>query len=176
MIKIRKPDLKSLANGIPKDFAEVMDYFNQSLEKNSSPYIPRKTRITTEEIKELWIPSLKQNICFVAELNKEVIGSANCFFNTSSSAYEQAEERKPGEIGLTVKADKNHRMVGYEILSEMIKELKAQNKKGFFHTDANFEEEILMIQDLGYEGKIIEDYERYKKAGLSGKVYEYELP
>ena len=178
MIEIRKPNLEPKVDGIPKDFADVRDYFNKALQEQAKTFhwIPRKTKITNDEITKLWIPSLDTNICLVAELNKSIIGSATCFFDPSSTAYEQAQERKIGEIGLSVNPERNHRMVGYLILEEMIKELKGQGKKAFFHTDSKFDEEIWMMKDFGYEGTLIEDYERYKKAGLSGKVYEYELP
>jgi len=175
MIKVRKPDLGNLQDGVPKDFLEVMGYFNRGLRKGSYLYIPRKNLITPKEIRTLWLPSIETNICFVAELDEKVIGSATCFFDVASSAYEQAKERKPGEIALTVAPDRNHRLVSYGVLSEMIKELRVQNKKAFFHTDSDFQEERLMMQDLGYQGRLIREYERYRKAGLSGKVFEYKL-
>jgi len=176
MIQIRKPNLDNLQDGVPKDFLDVMEYFNQGLAEGSYLYIPRKNPITTKEIRTLWLPSIKNNICFVAELDEKVIGSANCFFDVASSAYAQAKERKPGEIALTVAPDRNHRLVGYGILSEMIKELRTQNKKAFFHTDSEFQEERRMMRDLGHRGRLIKKYERYRKAGLSGKVYAYKLP
>ena len=176
MIKIRKPNLDNSQDGVPKDFLYVMRYFNRGLEEGSYLYIPRKNPITLDEIRKLWLPSIEENICFVAELDGEAIGSATCFFDVASTAYAQAKERKPGEIALTVAPDRNHRLVGYGVLSEMIKELGVQNKKAFFHTDSEFQEEIWMMQDLGYKGRLIKNYERYKKAGLSGKVYAYRLP
>lgn len=33
-----------------------------------------------------------------------------------------------------------------------------------------------VMKDLGYTPKVLENQDRYKKAGLSGKVYQYGLP
>ncbi len=175
-IIIRKPDLNRLIEGIPKDFYEVMQYFNLGLSKKNYPFIPRKSPIIEEEIINLWVPSLKDNISLVAERNGEVIGSATCFFDIMSSLYEEADKREPGEIGLTVNPAYNHKEVGKLLVKAIIEELRTQGKKAICHIDAKWDEEIQMMKELGYKGKLINNYERYKKEGLSGRVFEYNLP
>jgi len=177
VIEIRKPNIEILTpEGIPEDFAQVMKYFNEALKIKRYTFIPRKTPITIEEIKNLWVPSIDKNISYVADLNGTIIGSATPFFNVNSTAYEHAAERKPGEIGLTVKPPYSHGAIGKKLLQTIINELKNTGKTAFLHTDIHWGEEIDMMASLGYMGTLIENYERYKKAGLCGKVREYKLP
>lgn len=176
-INIRKSNLKELTSQrIPKDFAGKMKYFNEGLEKKCYPYIPRKNPITVEEIKKLWIPYAENNIDFIAETNGKIIGSATIFYDLNATAYKEASLRKPGEIGMAIAPDYSHKDIGTKIIRTIISELERTNKTAFLHTDINFGEEKSIMETLGYKGKLIENFERYTKAGLSGKVLEYKLP
>ena len=132
---IRKPNLEVLTEeGIPKDFASVKAYFNFAIEYDLLPWIPRKTPITTEEIRNLWVPSVKTNICYIAELEGHVCGSATVFYDPSSTAYEHADLRKAGELTSTVSPLLNKKrciMIDKEITKEIIRELKLTHKKAF---------------------------------------------
>lgn len=175
-IAVRKPNLEILtAEGIPQDFAQVMEYFNKGLETDSLPFIPRKKPITSEEIKKLWVPSLPHNISLVAEANGKVIGSGTVFYQLDSTAYEHAKERLLGTFGMTVDPQHDYQQVGLGILTEIVRELIVSKRKAVSHTDVNFKAEIAIMEELGHRGKIIED-ERYCLSGLSGKVFEYFLP
>jgi hypothetical protein len=173
-VVIRKPRLEPRINGIPKDFAETRDYFNYSLEERSLPWIPRKTLITNEEILEKWIPNLDKNITLVAELYGKVVGQAVVLYNTKSNSYEHADEREPGAVGITVKPDV-YELVTPRLTKGLIEELKNQNKKGILTTSFESPGNKIM-QELGYKPEILENEDRYKLAGLSGKVCRYKLP
>ncbi|MCX6751059.1 MAG: GNAT family N-acetyltransferase [Candidatus Pacearchaeota archaeon] len=175
-IDIRKPRLEPKINGIPKDFYDVMGYFNKAIAENKYPFIPRKNPITPNEITKLWIPSLDKNLCFLVESDGKIIGSATCLFDVNSNEYEQAKDRVPGEIALTIDPSHNHKLIGKMLISRMAKELLTKHKTGIFHTDVNWTDELKMMAELEINGKLLENYERYKKAGLSGKVLEYSLP
>lgn len=184
---IRKPNLENLTKeGIPKDFADVRDYFNKALENGTLPLIPRKTPITNEEILERWIPSLKTNISLVAEKNNKVIGSATVFYDTNSSDPKFSDFRKPGELNSTVDPSEN-RYIYYLTTKEMIKGIKQELIKmegienvylpGFAHCYVPVENILAnkVFEQLGYKGKE-EFLERYKTGKISGKVFRYELP
>ena len=176
-VKIRKPNNEGITEeGIPKDFADVMQYFNMGLIKNAYPFIPRKIPITLEEIKDRWMPSLDKNINCVAEHKGRIIGMVTIFYDLDSTAYEHATERDTGEIALTVNPDYNHQIIGKEIIGFMINELKRTNRRAILHTDINFSGEISMMKELSYTGKLINNFKRYRKAGLSEIVVEYQLP
>jgi hypothetical protein len=173
-IVIRKPNLEPRINGVPKDFAETKDYFNKALEKNQLSWIPRKTPITDKEIIDLWIPSLKTNITRVAEVDGKVVGQVTVFYDTKTTSYEHANQREPGNIGFTVKPD-FYEKVTLELIKGLVKELKEQDKKAVWTTAIESPGNKLM-QELGYKPNILENQDRYKQAGLSGKVCEYKLP
>lgn len=174
---IRKSKLEPLTEeGIPKDFSDKMEYFNRGLNQNTYPFIPRKNLITLDEIKTLWIPSAKDNLDIVAELNEKVIGSGTVFYKVNSTAYSQAGNRTPGEIALTIDSNFSHEEIGMQIIKKIIEELKINHKKAVLHTDINFLEEIKMMKKLGIKSKPIKGYKRYIEGGLSGEVFEYQLP
>jgi len=174
---IRKPNPDNLTKaGIPKDFDQIMRYFNKGLREGGFPFIPRKTPISTKEIKELWVPSLETNVSLIGEFDGKVIGSVTAFYNLSSTAYNDADEREIGEVGLTVHPSYGHRSVGIHLMGSLAQELKKQDKSAILHTDIHFDEEIAIMSLLGHHGRYIENFERYQKAGLSGNVLRYNLP
>ena len=174
-ITIREPNLEIMTKeGIPKCFADIRDYFNEALETNSLPWIPRKTIITNDEIKNLWIPSLKTNITLHAELNSRVVGSGTVFYDTKSTGYEHTGQRVPGNFGFT--ADPKYYFLTFrKMMPFLVEKLKKQNKTAIF-TSAIESPAIKIMENLGYKGKLLENQDRYKQAGLSGKIMEYHLP
>jgi len=172
-IIIRKPNLNLLVDGIPKDFAEVRDYFNQALENNALPWIPRKTPITNKEIKELWIPTINTNITLVVELERKVVGQVTVFYDSDSTAYEHAKQRLQGDIGLTAKPEIYSEVVE-KLIPEIVKELQKKEKTAKW-TLAKESPANKILLKLGYQAKILKNVERYKQVGLSGDVFEYNL-
>ena len=174
-IKVRIPNLENMtAEGIPKDFADVMDYFNNSLKENSLPWIPRKNPITTKEIKEKWIPSLNTNISLVAELNGKVVGSGTVFYDPNSTAYEDANQMISGEFNSTANPKMQYVKITQELIKGISRELKEKGKIAHCHLPIE-SPAIQAMQELGIKGKET-TLEHYQKQGLSGKVIKYELP
>jgi len=175
-IIIRKPSLEPKVDGIPKDFHDIMKYFNEAIQNGLYTYLPRKYPITKEEILNLWIPNLKENISFVAELNNKIVGSATVFFNPDSNKYGKEAERQSGEIGLTVNPNQDYKKIAKLLIAKIIETLKSKNKTAILHSDISKTETKEIMEELGYKEKMIEGYERYQKAGMSGQVFEYSLP
>jgi glycerophosphoryl diester phosphodiesterase len=120
---IRKPKLKPEIGGIPKDFAEVKTYFNKALKDNTLSWIPRKNKITNNEIKNLWIPTLETNITLVAELEGKTVGQITVFYDTKSTGYEHAEQRVRGNIGFSARPDVYKQVIKL-LVPELIDEFK----------------------------------------------------
>lgn len=174
---IRKPNMRIFGErNIPKDFYDVMEYFNRGLALGAYKFIPRKKAITPSEIINLWVPSLSRNITYLAEDVGRVIGSGTVLYALDSSAYENSLDRDIGEIALTVDPRFSHEKIGGEIMRNILAELKKKKSLAVLHTDMLFTDEINIMRTLGYTGKEIESFDRYKKAGLSGKVLEFNLP
>jgi len=178
-ILVRKPNLEILTDeGIPKDFADVRDYFNFAIQNNLLSWIPRKMPITTEEIRSKWIPSAKTNICYIAELSGRVFGSATVFYVPSSTAYEHALQRQEGELASTtnpILGRKQSLDVDKELSRAIINELKQTGKTAFARIAIESPAAEAM-KELGYEGTLVKNVDRYKFQGLSGSVFEYNLP
>jgi hypothetical protein len=165
---VRQPNTEILsADGIPQDFCDVMAYFNRGLSIGAFPYIPRKTQISLDEIRSLWVPSLDTNISFVAELGRKVVGSGTVFYDVHSSEYTESPERQVGTIGLTVNPDEVYEEVARPLMQAIVQELRLQGKKALMFTDTDFDKEVKVMSQLRYVGKEVM-LERYKKAGLSG--------
>lgn len=177
-IRVRPPNTQDLdEKGIPIDFVAVMKYFNESLTNNSLPWIPRKTPITTKEIENEWIPSLKRNIVVLAESQGNIIGSATIFYDPKSTAYEHANHRRVGEMASTIDPSytlKQQIEIQEALVKGCIEELKAKEKAAFLRV-AKESPMAIAMQNLEYVGKQSEA-DHYKEAGLSGIVFEYELP
>lgn len=68
---------------IPYDFLDIMEYFNESIEKDLYPFIPRHNPMTKKEFFDKWLPNKDKDICYVAlskSLNK-VVASVTIFIN-----------------------------------------------------------------------------------------------
>ena len=175
-IKVRKPNLEALnEQGIPRDYAQVMDYFNKGLAKSKYPYVARRVPITVQEIKEKWIPSAKTNITLVAESEGQVVGSLTVFYDPKATDYEYASQRKLGDIGETADYSFNQDEIKKSLITALVTELRARSVQARFM--APVEDPFLkVLEEIGYEAKISEGVERYQKLGLSGKAKEYLLP
>ena len=159
---------------LPKDFADVKTYFNKALKECTLSWIPRKTPITDDEIKNLWIPTLETNITLVAELQGKVAGQVTVFYDTKSTGYEHAEQRVIGNIGLTARPDVYKQVIN-PLISGLVDELRKRNKTAIWTTAYESPGNKIM-KELGYSSRILKNQKRYKKAGLSEKVCEYRLP
>ncbi len=173
---IRKPNLEDLTEeGIPRDFAEVRDYFNDSLANNTQPWIPRQTPITNDEIMKMWVPSAETNINYVAEVDGKIVGSVTIFYNPSSSKYEHAGKRPIGSMAGTVATRVDELLIRKKLNEKVIDELIAMNKKATFPTAVESPATKAMAE-LGYKPVRTEFAEEYKRKGISGQVNIYELP
>ncbi len=117
---------------------------------------------------------IRKNITLVAELDKRIVGQVTVFYDPQSTAYEHAGQREPGHIGFTVRPE-IYDKVTPELVKELVKELRDQDKKAVWTTAFESPGNKIM-QELGYAPKILENQKRYAQAGLSGKVCRYELP
>jgi len=176
-IRIRKPNLKILTSeGIPKDFAEKMAFFNNALKENAYLYVPRKIPITINEIKNLWVPSAKRNIDFVAEVSGKIVGSGTVLMG-NDNRYSEKSKREPGEYAITINTKYLDKGIGTKITRNIIQEAKERDIKFSFHTSIDNIRMIKVMEKLGYLPKErIERYGRYAEAGINPEVYLYELP
>lgn len=170
--KIRKPNLGVVnENGIPLDFAGVMELFNRNLKTGDLRYIPRKTEITEKEIMELWIPHANENISYLAEHTSRIVGSGTLLVIPESNQYSLDSGRKT-EYALIF--EPNFKEAGLWITKKVIEEAKSKGLQFILHTSVENKDEIGIMEKLGYKpSKSIENYERYAKAGLNPSVYEY---
>src|SRR3989344_8888630 len=130
---IRKARLEPKVEGVPRDFYEVMEYFNRgiSLDRASAPpcfrYMPRENPITLDEIRELWVRSMDVNICLVAELDGRVVGSVTVLFNRDSTAYEHKNLRpeSEGALALSVDPDRDYVSIAEPLVRGVIGELRS---------------------------------------------------
>ncbi len=163
--------------GIPRDAEDVMRYFNYALDKGGYPYVPRKTRITEEEIIKLWLAGKDTNISIVAEFDGEIVGSGTALFDPKSNIYSLESERSLGEYAITVNPTSQNRGIGTEITKRIIEECRSRGLEFISHTSIDNNQAIRMMEKLGFKPKkIIEYYERYANAGLNPKVFLYKLP
>ena len=182
---IRKARLEPKVEGVPRDFYEVRDYFNRgifALRESAPPcfrYMPRKKPITLEEIRDLWVKSMSENICLVAELDGRVVGSATVLFKRDSTAYEHKNLRpeSEGALALTISPDFNYISIAEPLVRGVIEELRSQNRMATLTTPEEFKEDIDLFKRLtGREGKMLRgEFEHYRGIGLSGRAVKFLL-
>ena len=133
---IRKPNLEDLTEeGIPRDFAQVMEYFNNAL--NSSEYdpLPRKTPITVNEIRETWLPNSDKTLSLIAEEAGQVVGSLVVFFNKPPfTSYEHADEMVAGEVSATHNTKFDEIEIKSQLFTEAHNQLLELGRTGIAHT------------------------------------------
>jgi hypothetical protein len=170
-LTIRKPNLSRLNNGIPKDFLQVMELFNTNLRKGNLRFIPRKTEITEKEIEELWIPYAEKNISYLAFSGKKLVASGTLLIVPQSNQY-SLESGRETEYSLIF--EPGFKEAGLEVTKKVLEEAKSKKIKFVLHVSVENKEEIEIMNNLGLNPtKTIDNYERYAKAGLNPKVYEY---
>jgi hypothetical protein len=183
-ITIRRPNLEALTKDkIPRDFYEVMAYFNHALSvpvlerTDHWRYMPRQRPITKDEIRDLWVPSFNTNITFLAELPKRgIIGSASVIVSKDSTAYEHRDSRGPNTLAMSVAQGYSYS----EICEKMIRLIEADltliNIQAITTTPVEFKEEIrLMEETLRKKGEPLSDWQPAKQIGLSGKALTYTI-
>ena len=178
-IKIREPILENLdERGIPVDFASIMNYFNRGLQNKNHPcyrFMPRQTPISLDEIRNLWIPSLKTNLNYLAEQNGKVIGAATVLFDPNSNEYEHRSLRAPGTLSLTTSPDVDYKTTAIPLIERVLITLKRRNQKATLTTPVEFNEDIEIVSALGFS-PIERPHEPYKDIGLSGRAAVFQFP
>lgn len=173
---IRKPNLENTSpDGIPLDFAQVRDYFNWALRERKFQYTPRKTPITDDEIKKLWLPSANTNINLLVELEGRVVAQLTVFYDVYSTAYEYKAGRKIGSIGSSFDPRVSLKKVAPPLLKKTIEELRKRKQTATL-TIPKENPISRLIESLGYRPERLTDQQRYKDVGLSGDVLKYTFP
>lgn len=163
--------------GVPKDCLDVMNYFNEGLKSGKYHFIPRKSKITEEEILNLWVPAKDKNVSLVAVMEGKVIGSGTVLFDSGSNKYGLESGREAGEYSLSVDEDYDVKRISYEITKKMLEEGKNRGFKFGLHVYSLDEVMIGVMRDLFLlPKKVINNYQRFVEAGLEKPVYFYELP
>jgi len=169
-VEIRTPNWDNLNDrGIPKDCADVMNYFNKGLEGENYPFVPRRNKITGDEIKNIWVPSRDKNITCVAysqELEK-IVGSGTLV----------VDDKKFGNYSITIDPEFQFANIGTRITKKVIEEGLMGNITIIVHTSI-FNEPMKRVMDkVGYKpNKIIKDFEKYRTIKANSfDVYEYVI-
>jgi hypothetical protein len=176
-IIIRQPILVPSTDGIPEDFAAVRDYFNLGIANLEGVYrfVPRRTPITNEEIRQKWIPSADKNISLVAELNGKVVGSITAFGDLDSTAYEHRKERPPFAVGETVDPRQDYLAVIEPLIGGLAAELEGASRRGIVMLPIEDDMSINLMKRLCYRG-VPAEHKPYREIGLSGQALQFELP
>lgn len=182
---VRKARPEPSIEGVPRDFYDVMSYFNRGIALCGGDvpvcyrYMPRKKPITLEEIRTLWVPNMNVNLCLVAELGGRVVGSANVLFNRESTGYEHKEVRAKsgGDLALTISPEIDYVSIAEPLVIKIIEDLRRQNRMATLTTPVEFGEDIRLFERLTRKkGKILEEeFEHYRGIGLSGKAVKFLL-
>lgn len=178
MLKIRLFDWSNLnKEGIPRDALQTMEFFNKAMSKNKYPYVPRKSKITIEEIKNQWIPFSKENITVIAEIESKIVGSGTILINKKSNKYSLELKRAGNEYSITLDPDFFGKEIGGEITKKIIEIAKQKGISFQAHTSTKNNQVIEMLKKLGYFPiKTIKHYEPYAKEGLNPKAHLYQFP
>ena len=174
-LEIRNPNLEiKNKEGIPLDFIGVMNLFNKLLEKGELKFNPRKIKITSNEIKTLWLPSAKENMNYVAVLNGKVVASGTLLINKKSNKYSIKSGRFKENAEYSIIFDKNFKNVAKKITRKIIAEAKKIKLNFSTHVSIENKEEIRFYKELGYKPtRKIKKHPRYISAGLNPTIWEY---
>lgn len=155
--KIRNVNWKNTIEGIPKDFLDVMGFFNKSLKEGKFPYVPRKNNpITKEEILTKWVPSKDNAITYVAEDKKtgKIIASVTMFLN---------KKTKQSYPNVTKNPSYKVKNVGTELIKKVINETLSRGFTVSVHTSILNKPAIKVMEKLGYgKGKLIKNFKGYR--------------
>ena len=111
----------------------------------------------------------------MTELEGKVVGSITVFYAPESTGYEHASQRMSGEIGETADPRQDYNKIMFSMFKRLIRELKEKGLAARL-TMAAENPALSVMTQLGYEGKGVENIERYKSVELSGKGLVYSLP
>ncbi len=162
-------------DGIPKDALQIMNYFNKAIKEGAYPFVPRKTRITKEEIKKLWLPTKDRNISIVGELEGRIVGSGTVLMG-NDNAYSEKSKGEPGEYSITLDPDFLDRGIGTKITRRILKEAKERGITVHIHTSTQNIRTVRMMEKIGISPKEeIDPYDRYVEAGLPPAAFYYEI-
>ena len=177
-IKIRLMNWENMnKQGIPHDAINVMKFFNLGLKKDAYPYVPRKSKITSDEIKKNWIPGRNRNISIIAEIKGKIVGSGTVLIDKNSNKYSKESRREPNEYAITIHPDNFDRGIGTKITKKELEEVKKRSIFFQGHIAQKNIRAIRMMEKLGYKpSKVIKSYKRFEDAGIIGKVYLYKFP
>ena len=140
-------------DGIPYDFIDVINFFNESLKTENYNLIPRRNEITREELIKIWVPSRNNTITYLAEdkESKKVICSATLFV-----------ENNIGELSITKDVNYKVKSVGYKLTKKIIEESLNNNIDVSIHTSVKNIPMIKIMDKLGYKSTLVKDYDKYK--------------
>lgn len=168
-IEIRIPNWNDLnERGIPKDSEDIMNYFNKALEKSLFPLVPRRNKITEEEIKNIWVSGKDKDITIIAYSKnlERVVGSGTLFIT----------DKDHTNYGITIDPEFFSKGIGTEITKKIIKEAIKRNVNFMVHTSTENRAMIKIMENLGYKpNRIIKNFDKYvgKVKAKSFDVYEY---
>ena len=162
--------------GIPKDAQQVMDFFNKGLDVGSYSFIPRKIKITKEEILNLWMPHKENNITYVAIINDMVIGSGTVLVNSKGNQYSLESGRNDNnEYSITIDPDYFDRDIELKITKAILKKIKSKKIKVISHVYSTNKVLLNVMNNLGCKFIKKINPKRYVQEGLKEDVYLYEL-
>lgn len=173
-LKIRKANLEDLnKEGIPKDFAQLREYWNHGVATKEGvfKYIPRRKEITLDEIRNLFIPAIKEgrSINLLAESEGRVVGAITAIYDANKTEYEHRGDRKPGDIGESVDPRvENYQKILTALFQGLEKELGAQNRVARAVFPIEDTQSIEAMRSLGYK-ETTQNHPPYESLSLSGK-------
>ena len=171
---IRKPNLEDLTEeGIPRDFSQVMEYFNTALTSSEYDFIPRKTPITINEIIETWLPNSDKTLSLMAEEEGQVVGSLVVFFERPFTSYEHAEEMLVGEISATHNTNFDEIEIKSQLFTEAHNQLLELERTGILHTTNP--RIIERFNLMGWPSKRVNYNKERKIGGYRGEAMRYTL-
>ena len=92
-VTIRKPDLIRVDDrGIPLDFLASIEMFNRLTASGELPHCPRKSPITTEEIRKLWLPN--PALTYLGFERAKLVASGTLLQTASQNKYSQESGRE----------------------------------------------------------------------------------
>lgn len=169
-MEIRKPNLQDLNESkISQDFINSMNLFNTLLENGKLPYCPRKSPITEEEVKDLWMPSTDKNITCLAYDNGDLVASGTLLVAEDSNEYSKQTQRGL-EYALTFNPE--YPEAAKQVTQSVLEEAKQKGLEFITHVSIENEAENKIMQELGLKREEV-DSKRYKEAGLNPSVYKY---
>lgn len=169
---IKQPELEDLCNlGIPRDFRNSMNLFNNLLKEGKLKHIPRKTPVTIDEVAKLWVPSVKRNITYMGYFDYRLVASGTLLIDPDSNQYskESGRGREYALIFNPVYPD-----VARDVTKAVLAKAKDRGEPFVLHTSIEDTDQNMIMTFLGQSPtKRIDYYERYAQAGLNPAVYEY---